>query len=68
MPFVFSRCHCEEALAEADVAIQSGVVVGAAHASAGLPRRGCAPPRNDNAVRWQESEAHGLPRRLRSSQ
>ena len=24
MPYAFSRCHCEEALAEADVAIQSG--------------------------------------------
>ena len=23
MPFVFSRCHCEEALEEADAAIQS---------------------------------------------
>jgi hypothetical protein len=47
MPYAFSRCHCEEALAEADAAIQSG-------SSCALPvvpldcRVGAvAPPRND---------------------
>jgi hypothetical protein len=35
-------CHCEEALAEADVAIQSGSLRALPYAFAGLPRRAVA--------------------------
>ncbi|MDA0724825.1 MAG: hypothetical protein O3B25_11235 [Verrucomicrobia bacterium] len=39
MPFVFPRCHCEEAFAEADAAIQSESWWALPYASAELPRR-----------------------------
>jgi hypothetical protein len=39
MPFVFSSCHCEEALAEAEVAIQRESLWALPYGSAGLPRR-----------------------------
>jgi hypothetical protein len=40
--FAFPCCHCEEALAEADVAIQSGSLCALPYAFAGLPRRAVA--------------------------
>jgi hypothetical protein len=41
-PFALPFCHCEEALAEADVAIQSGSLCALPYAFAGLPRRAVA--------------------------
>ncbi len=41
-PFALPFCHCEEALAEAEVAIQSGSLCALPYAFAGLPRRAVA--------------------------